>query len=195
MIYDALYISLYKLLPTGGQPVVDMPHEDSAMLRDSSDMAPTSTLNELPPMLVDDVLSLPATVGDQSTKGTTPDSVDSISPLSTAASDGPAKSEHQRQRQVERNKRRRALRHQADLLREQPPKHDCVNPCPSPTCKRILNRFGILDHCKSTHPGLIEMDSITEARFRDTEEIADSDFMAQLQPYLHIPPSTVVPML
>src|ERR1700685_4463215 len=146
MIYDALYISLYKLLPTGGQPVVDMPHEDSAMLRDSSDMAPTSTLNELPPMLVDDVLSLPATVGDQSTKGTTTDYVDSIYPLSTAASDGPAKSEHQRQRQVERNKRRRALRHQADLLREQPPKHDCVNPCPSPTCKRILNRFGILDH-------------------------------------------------
>lgn len=39
------------------------------------------------------------------------------------------------------------------------------------------------------------MDSITEARFRNPEEIADSEFMDQLQPYLNKPGSTAVPML
>jgi hypothetical protein len=44
-----------------------------------------------------------------------------------------------------------------------------------------------MDFCcfrKSSHVGLIEMDSATEKRFRDPDEVADSDFAAAVEPYL-----------
>jgi hypothetical protein len=152
-LYTALWYawvslsSQYKSFPMGGQADVDTPHEDSSILRDPSDMAPTPISNELPSMSVDNIIPAPTTLGNQSSaKATTPNTASPVSATHNDASDGLVKSERQRQRQIERNKRRRGLRHQASLLRKQSPEHDQVNPCPGPNCKRILNRFGLLDH-------------------------------------------------